>query len=211
MLTLVVGWLLQRANAAPPRIGREAFYRLKSRLLTQFGERIGVDYQHIVKPCWDGPCPRCGGTGIWSEISVQLDRWQVGPWVFHHPVRRLLAIPAEAKTTCIEGYIRHASYGRLSEECALLLALFFDRALFWTLLRYPSTRAWSWWPLHIVQQLVHRIGRAWTAYGPAECWRCGHTFIGLWAGSPDPNLCGHCHFICRFLDSLPGAAARLPF
>jgi hypothetical protein len=211
MIAMLVGWLLHRANAAPPRIGREAFYAMKDRLVARYGYLIGTDYQHILKPCWDGPCERCGGTGVWTEFYVELDRWQIARWIFHRPMRRLIRICGGPKAVTIEGYIHHAGYGALSVVCALLLAILFDRPLFWTLLRSPSTVEWPGWPLHTLQQLLRSVRQAWNTYGPAECWKCGTTFIRFWAISPSSCICGHCHFVRSFLASIRPEVDDIPF
>jgi hypothetical protein len=184
---------------------------MKDRLVARYGYLIGTDYQHILKPCWDGPCERCGGTGVWTEFYVELDRWQIARWIFHRPMRRLIRICGGPKAVTIEGYIHHAGYGALSVECALLLAILFDRPLFWTLLRSPSTVEWPGWPLHTLQQLLRSVRQAWNTYGPAECWKCGTTFIRFWAISPSSCICGHCHFVRSFLASIRPEVDDIPF
>ena len=47
-----LSWLLQRANAKPPAMTREAFFAMKDRLLRRYGQAVGTDLQHIALKCW---------------------------------------------------------------------------------------------------------------------------------------------------------------
>lgn len=114
MLIRVLAWLLICANAKPAHSHREPFYRLKDRLLHRFGRLIGTEWQHIRKTCWscedgmrdDGDsCWKCGGTGIYQQTWVLLQRWEIGGAIFHRPVRRTPLDPHGVVT--IHGYITH--------------------------------------------------------------------------------------------------------
>jgi hypothetical protein len=153
MLIRVLTWLLVRANAKPPHSHREPFYQLKDRLLHRFGRLIGTEWQHIRKTCWscddgvrdDGDsCWKCGGTGIYQQTWVLLQRWEIGGAIFHRPVRRTPLDPHGVVT--IHGYITHPEYRADTTEALLWLALLFDRRLFWGVLRGGYLLDWSWHP-----------------------------------------------------------------
>jgi hypothetical protein len=142
MLIRVLTWLLVRANAKPPSGHPETFYSMKEQLLRRFGRMIGAEWQHIRKTCWscedgvldDGHyCWKCGGTGIYQQTWVLLQRWELGGAIFHRPVYRTTLDPHEIVT--IHGYITHPEYHADTEEALLWLALLFDRRLFRGLLR----------------------------------------------------------------------------
>jgi hypothetical protein len=177
MLARLLGWLLHNANASPPSSHRDAFYALKDRLLRRYGSRTGADIQHIRRPCWDGPCDRCSHTGIWSEFWVHLERWQLGAYPFHRPHRRTSTPPFVPVT--ITGSIRHADPGPLASECALWLALCFDRPLFLQLLTGSMVIRWTAWPLTLLQQAGYRLRRTWRRHGLRRCDDCGRLFLRL--------------------------------
>ena len=212
MLVQIIGWLLHHANAAPPPYQREAFYQLKDRLLHRYGRRTGRDVQHIVKPCWNGPCWRCGHTGIYHQFWVLLERWTLGGWTFHRPIQRFLRSPSEDTgqdlPVTIEGTIRHDNPGPLATECALWLALRFDRALFRRLFFGSLVLRWTGWPLACLQQLFHRVRLAWTRYGPRRCHGCGHVFLP--GHRPrDPHRCQPCESVYRL--RVAELAEEIPF
>lgn len=150
MLQRLLGWLLHRANARPPEYVRETFYRLKSRLLVRYGRYIGDDVQDLSQECW-GPdrrsyvcpgngCPKCGGTGVYRERFVVLERWRLGRYTFHRPVERRL--PKMVPVRVIKGIIRHGDVPYDQAVDALLwLALVYDRELFRRVLR--GTAFWK--------------------------------------------------------------------
>jgi hypothetical protein len=190
MVVPLIGWLLHTANTHPPVNQREGFYALKQHLLERYGRRVGSDLQHITKPCWDGPCARCWGTGIWEELWVILERWQFGRYVFYRPLERLHKAPDLTATETITGYIRHADPGPLATECALWLALRFDRALFWRMLTCASHLRWTAWPLTFLQQAGYRLRRLWRRRGLRRCDDCGHLYPQL--VRPWTTLCAPC-------------------
>ena len=115
-----IGRILHVANSNPTEIHfdrAERFYCLKQFLCESFASTDGVDYQHIRKECWEcdgnvtdqrfsqtlaGKCYKCGGSGIYSERIVKLQRYQLGDFTFHKPCGTIVG----AKPT-IEGLIRH--------------------------------------------------------------------------------------------------------
>lgn len=205
MIIALVAWLLHRANASPPVNDREQFYALKDQILRRYGQQVGEDLQHIVKPCWTGPCARCGLTGIWDEFYVRLERWQLGRSVFHRPIQRL---SATFRPVTIEGTIRHPAYGALATECALWLALVFDRPLFWRILLHrPWSSGWSPYPLVLVEEILHALRGLWTRHGMRRCGACGRRFLGLgrpWAAT----RCRRCEHVWavtqqRLADDIP--------
>lgn len=105
--------VLKHANSAPPSndCQREAFFALKSAICENYGAYDGDDIQHITRPCWgyryipcDDDCPKCGGSGIYSEKWVILKRWKIGGFVFHKPDR---TIAGSLQPATINGLIRH--------------------------------------------------------------------------------------------------------
>ena len=143
--------LLHIANTSPPLIkgNKEGFYRIKDRLLKRWGIHLAYDIQHIQKLCFrcdgtgddawseDVECRKCGGTGIYDEFWVILEKWKFGKYTFHSPWKRYtrddlkragLEVP---DVRMIEGYIQHESYPyHLAMECFYWLALIFDWGLF---------------------------------------------------------------------------------
>ncbi len=206
LLVPLVAWLLHHANAHPPMHQRERFYHLKDRLLKRYGRRTGTDLQHIVKACWDGPCPRCHHTGVWEESYITLERWQLGRYPFHRPLERLAA-PRGPVT--IEGYISHPGHSlRTSRECALWLALLFDRTLLWRLLTHTVSLGWTLAPLLALKQAGWAMARAWHRVGLRRCHECHGLFLAL--GRPAWSLrCPACEQ--KHALALTANADDLPF
>lgn len=143
---------LHRGNAQPPFWFREAFYLAKEQLCRRLGQLVDHDIQEIrhvcyacdgsghlepgvgLTPSWlrwpkgkpKGPsCPKCGGSGIYACRRYYLERWRLGPYVFHRPVAaaayRHLLEPAT-----IIGRIQHEPYPD-SGLCALRIAYMYAR------------------------------------------------------------------------------------
>lgn len=148
---------IANANARRMHLSRE-FYGLKDRLLQQHGQKIGEDVQYIVDKCWtcygEGtlPAPRvgaypikcghCYGTGVWQHRYVLLDRWQLGPHVFHRPVGR-----TERRDVTISGLISHegVDYNE-SMRAFLCLAVLYDPPMLLQIARFHRTTWKDWWP-----------------------------------------------------------------
>jgi hypothetical protein len=118
--------VLHHANCSPPPHCREDFYKLKQAICEKFGVREHDDLQRIVDKCWGyrytecGPdCEKCGGSGIYSQVIVRLERWRLAYRVFHKPIGRVSA-PIEPIT--IEGRIRH-THKKLGFACWRVLTL----------------------------------------------------------------------------------------
>lgn len=144
---------LHRGNAKPPFWFREAFYLAKEQLCRRLGQLVDHDIQEIrhgcyacegsghLSPDWGktpswlrwpkgkpkGPsCPKCNGSGVYAVRRYYLERWRLGPYVFHRPV------PATAYRHLIEpptivGRIQHEPYPD-SDLCALRIAYMYARA-----------------------------------------------------------------------------------
>lgn len=122
--------VLKHANSAPPSgdLQRQAFYELKQRICEQYGESDGEDIQHIVDKCWgyryhpcDDDCDKCGGTGIFSEKWIILQRWKIGGLVFHRPTRR---VSEPELLPLINGLIRHKR-SKMATSCQRVLSMVF--------------------------------------------------------------------------------------
>jgi hypothetical protein len=202
-----LGLLLHLANAHPPSGRRSEFYALKDRLLRRYGALIDYDVQHIVDKCWGDSdrlgcegkwCGRCGGTGIWRDRWIVLERWELGSWIFHRPTNLLRA--PNALPRVIEGRIEHRDvHPRTAGEATLWLALLFDRPLFWRLLTTSRFCGWQWRPMLALQsvtmQVTHKFRRR-------SCW-CGRRF---WTWGSGWQICATCR-VTRYAavddDSLP--------
>ncbi len=222
MFIRLLAWLLVRANAQPPSGRREAFYRMKDALLRRYGHLVGTEWQHIRKVCYacggdgeaddGGRCWKCSGTGDYVRKWVLLERWQLGPSVFHRP-RYETSIPPR-DPVAIVGYIHHPGYGADSTEALLWLALLFDRPLLRELYRYHHYMEWSWCrPLSVLY-------RAWWSLRQGRLWVRRHVVEPV-----EPRRCAHCghHFIpalssswyrcraCMYVQSQQQAVDDLPF
>lgn len=165
----LLGRLLHLANSSPP-FRKTEFYALKDRLLRRWGTRGGYDVQHIVHWCYAcegrptrgrNRCWKCGGTGIFREFWVVLERWELAGYPFHRPVSRLSYRPdlADQPTTGkIEGRIEHRHYPYyLSREASYWLALVYDRPLFWATFGHNGYPCWKWTPLVILASGVFQV------------------------------------------------------
>lgn len=186
MTRRILGWLLSRANADAPGVGRAEFYALKARLLARFGTPDGEDVQHIRDGCWgcDGTgvyadsgreCRRCYGSGVYREAWVLLPRWTLGGYRFHTVSPR--PVPHPRPTPTVVGRVRHArGSGPAATEAALWLALAFDRRLFRRLMRGWKHCSWSWLPLVNVQKLCWAVMRLGDRLRRRTCHACGRGF-----------------------------------
>lgn len=182
MIRRPLGWLLYLANARMSgSVYRRERYALKDRLLHRFGTRVGDDVQHIVEDCWgyydDGrclgrSCTKCGGTGVYDERVILLERWQLGGRIFHSNPRQAYGEANQLKTRAgvIRGRIQHDAvrYGA-AEEALLWLALIFDRKLFWRELKSHRTCGWQRRPLKALQVVVFE---ARMFFSVTRCYYC---------------------------------------
>lgn len=147
---MILSYLLHFANRYVSILSRDEFYNLKTRLLKKYGTLVGQDLQHIKKECyscgstgiykckWTLPevCWSCSGTGTFEEFWVTLDKYQLGKFSFHIPVRRVYSRTSPfldlTYNSLIEGYINHKTPKyNLGRESLLWLYLIFDRKIFW--------------------------------------------------------------------------------
>jgi hypothetical protein len=195
----LLAWLLWRANAHPTPVRRNEFYALKDRLLRRLATRLpDMDVQHIVRECW-GPlgglgcsgqgCYRCGGSGVWSEAWVLLERWDFAGYVFHRPAGRTGPRPAT-----IEGFVRHPGGvdARMAEDALLWLALLCDRRLFWRTLRGSRSCGSTRRPMLLLQKLVFEIRLCVDRWHPRTCGSCGRSFIRPFEGPGIWLICRRC-------------------
>ena len=202
--------LLFFANALPPFRHREAFYRVKDRLCRRYGHFDGHDLQHLVQPCWGAPgdrdegparshahCARCGGTGIYRERWVRLERWQVGPYLFHRPVESTSLSPTQRYPhygrPMIEGYVQHQRHGHIhAEACLWLYLLCGEWRLWWQALTTGWVSGWYGWPMLLLQRLASWsrgcTRRTWTTFRQ-RCNTCGRWF---WRWGHGWMLCRRC-------------------
>lgn len=107
------------------------------------GTFTGCDNGWSWVECPPTPCLRCGATGVYSEFWTVLEVWRLGGRHFHRPLfrthneqdPRLVHFASGLlfdDGRRIEGYIEHKPH-RHAAEAAYILALLFDRPLFWRL------------------------------------------------------------------------------
>jgi hypothetical protein len=196
----VLASVLVCANSSPPTCHREEFYRMKDAILSKHGKLIGTDLQHIVKPCWgeweergcvgDG-CRRCGGTGVYAEKWIILERWELGARIFHRPMEATMIRPNGPVT--IEGRLTHERWpGHQPTEAALWLALVFDRRLFCRMMFVPSSCACGWFllPLVNLSRVFFRARMFAVRFRGQRCY-CGRTFR-RWFGRGGWCVCRRC-------------------
>ncbi len=133
----LLAWFLHHANAAQPEDCREAFYRIKDRILSAYGTPDGRDVQHIRKACWgdrgepcNEECCRCGGTGIFQEKWVVLQRYRLDRYTFHRPVETYFSRQPDGVEATIEGLIRHHAFPELAREAIGVLLWRYDPEAF---------------------------------------------------------------------------------
>lgn len=188
-----LAWLCHLANSGTPT--RE-FYELKDRMLREFAEFRGHDIQEITRECWGdqrdehgdwhgcGPkCRRCGGTGIFSQRWVRLQRWHWGRYVFHIPDGSTSIKPDSVQ---IVGRIEHRDYGKASREAELWL---FVATLQLRTLWHVLGESWyckpDWWPMCRLQSIVG----PWRMFlRRKRCW-CGKWF---WTWGSGWQICRKC-------------------
>lgn len=207
MKRAVIARLLHLANSSPPAVGRTEFYALKERLCRRYGRMEGYDLQHIVKSCWDCDgrkgCWRCGGSGVYSQVWVYLERWRIGGYVFHKPIIRHYTKPETLGSVTFNGYVQHADYGWRSREAMLWLAFFYDRNLWLTLLRGSSPGRWVWMPMLVVNRIVFKLSLFLTNSGNRKCIHCGKRIYRFFTNS--------IHFTCKACDRRERTVEDLPF
>ncbi len=182
----VLAWLCHYANANPS-YNRSNFYDLKYRLLRQFGTFQGHDVQEITKECYGERlydeyyndydycgcgehCRRCGGTGIYDQKWIRLQRWQWGKYTFHIPEESTRIKPDSVQ---IKGRIEHPDYGNASREAELWLYLVtFQFRTWWHVMTATCLCSPGWWPMCRLQKIAFwaRLKLSWR-----KCW-CGKWF-----------------------------------
>jgi hypothetical protein len=189
LILRVLGWWLGLANAnvGGSIMGRR-FYDLKDRLLRKYATRDGSDLQYLKDICWGyadeaacagKSCRRCGGTGVWSERWIELERWNLGGRIFHRPngpIRVGVESAKEFARNIIDGRIQHrgVSY-RASDEARLWLMLAFDRRMWWSEVRSHRACGWQWMPMHALQSVVFQLRMILDRVRPRTC-SCGQTW-----------------------------------
>jgi hypothetical protein len=191
--------LLHLANAERS-VGRD-FYECKTFLLRRYGRFDGHDMQEIQKECWGyrddecGPqCRKCGGTGIYSQKWIRLERWKLGNYLFHVPNGTTYSRPDSVQ---IQGRIEHADYGLKSREAQLWLYLLSGEFL--KLLHALRSSCYcypKWWPMCRFQKLfmTWHLFLAWR-----KCW-CGRWFPTLGRGW---CVCGKCRSKSKDVSNVP--------
>lgn len=161
--SLLLAFLLHRANSDPPTLTRREFYELKDRLLDRYARKVGAEIQEIVDECYGwgfagcagAKCTKCGGTGVWQQFWVMLHVFQWGRYEFHRPGQRSWTRPARVH---IRGRIQHRSYGPSSAEaCLWLYVLTGEWSLLWRSLRGSRRYGWWAWPLLNLQRVVFEL------------------------------------------------------
>lgn len=124
----VLAAVLARANGAPPMHFREQFYEVKQHIVARWGSLRGLVYQRIEDRCWgehgnlcDRYCGKCGGTGIYRALTVELEEWELEGRVFHRPLRRVLYT---SQPIAIHGRVHHRRIVG-ARDCAGALFLLF--------------------------------------------------------------------------------------
>jgi len=148
---------------------RSAFYAIKDKVLSRYGDVIGYDVQHIKGK----RCNSCGGSGrhpkyghngkvydyadcyhCWGgwykfPIWVALHRIQYGNFVFHKPLKRHECVhnPFSEEvigwkvtdSPVIEGYIEHKDHW-FGDYAMLILFWFYNKSIFDVLFK----QKWYW-------------------------------------------------------------------
>ena len=195
----ILGELLHLANSSPPWWKGE-FYSIKDKILFTRARWEGNHIQHILKECYpcvgtgkrriqlrvlgelmdlqSGDCPRCHGTGKFTEFWTVLRFYRLGNRGFHSPMfgrkYRLEDIPALQFTEQIEGYIRHEHPKYyLAAEAAYWLALIYDREMFFKCMGKTGFPSVKFTPMVILSTLIFNIRHfPSTLKSRAECrWR----------------------------------------
>lgn len=182
----MLAWLCHLANAGRPS---RTFYELKDQLLRQFATFCGHDIQEITKPCWGdqrdaygdwhgcGPlCRRCGGTGIFDQRWVRLQRWLWQQYVFHIPDGDTRKRPDSVQ---IVGRVEHPDYGLASREAELWLYLLtLQLGRFWHVASTSCYAYPKYFPLCRLQRLLMWMRMT---FSTRRCW-CGRRFVTWGSG-----------------------------
>lgn len=147
----VLGRILFFANCNPGSLAcKSYFYPVKNKILKRFGKVVCTDIQYIYKKCdrcsngryielWgynrtlikNVTCFYCNGTAVYQEYSTFLDKYKIGNYYFHNPVKKVngdFRHLTDEKGQTFEGYIKHKIINKkLSIEAILWLFLLFDR------------------------------------------------------------------------------------
>ena len=186
-------WLastLGAANSNPHWRYRERFYRMKDKILRQYGMADGDDYQEIIHYCNScdgtgglyepGGCYKCCGDGVYRRVYIRLERWRIGGRVFHRPAERLDYRPSEIS---IKGKVIHKP-AEHAKRAAVVLAALFDPGLCYLLL---ADRHWIW----KVRGWRMAVGNAWRRINR----RCGYCGRRMWPFRRFDSF--HCSAYCR--------------
>lgn len=171
-MNFILGYILHLANRDIPFLHKEKFYAIKNKLLKKHGTFICNEIQHIKKECnachatgiykcsykLKETCWCCNGTGTYLEFWVRLEKYKLGNFYFHNPIKKSNTILFEGVSKHIEGYIEHkAPKYRLGKEASLWLFLFFDFETFKSVISiygYPSKKRT---PLVFLGNLIWKI------------------------------------------------------
>lgn len=145
MKKYLIGLLLHYANRdVSGYFLKYDFYKLKERILKEYGKPDGFDVQRIKKICtscsgtgvfrctWkaEEQCFSCSGTGIYEKRLVYLNRYKICGFSFHIPQKTLFGECSDTKgcKNIINGYVTHTppkfKLGRIS---AFILFFLFDK------------------------------------------------------------------------------------
>lgn len=209
MIRRILSKLLWLANSDPP-CSRKRFYAMKDVILKLWGEPDGYDVQRIVKACWGdrwwddegdeangcGPgCRRCGGTGVWEEKFIRLERWKLAGRNFHSNPTRISRPDKSGETAygpvTIDGRIGHKRPGRIADEAMLWLALLTGH---WRLLWIETAHVYrygrTWFPLLNLACLAWFAARLYGRVKRQRC-HCGQTYR-QWFSSGGWCVCREC-------------------
>ena len=134
--------LLAIACSAPPTREREHFAALKERLCQRYGLRDGHEVQHLTQ-----------GVERW----VHLQRWRIGPYLFHTPLYTTPYRPSSAPHTWLEGPLPRHTH-RHAHEATLWLYLLCGEWRLWGQ-TMTSTYHAAWWrsPLLTLQRWLFAL------------------------------------------------------
>ena len=151
----LAAYMLASANTDPPLLYyRQEFFEIKKKLLEKYAVKGEIAIQRIRYECWDceegemldsGDCSRCGNTGIYLEVWVQLQSYSWKGHDFYIPIpgKRELVYPGKrdevlglAPVDWPELPIKHEGTLKktpdiFSNECKLWLFALYRPASFW--------------------------------------------------------------------------------
>lgn len=191
-LKTIIGRLLYLANTSPPGCGRDEFYAMKDWILARYGTPDGTDVQHIVSECWGNwhddtgcqgaKCLRCGGTGVYEEKWILLQRWKIGHYSFHSKPTRIWKTHYAFKEPTIEGCVEHADHGRMADEAMLWLALLTGHwSLWWRQSAHTYRYGRKLWPLLNLACFCWLAARFYDRIRARRC-HCGRTYRRWFGG-----------------------------